>query len=77
MSQMILPKDVDSQVPLHHGGGAAGQAAAGRRQAPGRDPQPQAHPHRGRGDDRRRPISWEVRDELPAHGSRGRPAEAE
>ena len=53
MSQVILPKDVDSQVPLHHGGGAAREAAAGRRQAARRDAQPQAHPHRGRGDARR------------------------
>ena len=58
------------EVPLHHGGGPAGQAAAGGGQAAGRHPQPQAHPDRGRGDDRRDDLVGDPRG--AGGGERGR-----
>ncbi len=51
------------EVPLHHGGRAARQAAAGRRQAARRDAQPQAHARRDGGGRSPGTISWEVLDE--------------
>ncbi len=58
------------EVPLHHGGRAARQAAAGRRQAARRDAQPQAHADRG-GGGLAGTVSWEILDEVPSSRARG------
>ena len=66
MSQSDPDQGRGQQVPLHHGGRAARQAAPERGQAAGRGPQPQGHPggHR-RGAGGRRLLGDEGRAFLP------------